>query len=67
MDLAVVFFTNRVMGSVAKSPILDRTIELAKERLDEYQRKLKEAVRTMGLKPRLKAFHMTGEECESRA
>lgn len=59
LDLAVVFFTNRVMGSAVRSPIVTRTIELARDRLDEYQRKLQAATKAaMGM-----GFHAANVSC----
>eukprot|EP00038_Savillea_parva_P014624 m.11565 g.11565 ORF g.11565 m.11565 type:complete len:1113 (-) comp2855_c0_seq1:63-3401(-) len=68
-NLAVVFFTNRIMGSPVGSPIIERSIQIANTRLEDYNHKLQAAVKaTMGKgfkaagvkKPKIRAFHMTG-------
>lgn len=59
LDLAVVFFTNRVMGSPPRSPIVGRAIELAQDRLDEHSQKMQAATKAaMG-----KGFKLAGVRC----
>ena len=36
LDLAIVFFTNRVLAAGPRQPVIARTIQLAKDRLDQF-------------------------------
>eukprot|EP00040_Diaphanoeca_grandis_P023927 m.130824 g.130824 ORF g.130824 m.130824 type:complete len:1136 (-) comp29504_c1_seq1:372-3779(-) len=45
VDLAIVFFTNRVLGSAPNQAVIDRTIQIARGKLEEFRRMKRSAVR----------------------
>lgn len=61
LDLAVVFFTNRIIAAVPNQLVITRAIEIAKVRLKSYFTAVRDAIQKESIAlPKPKPFEMTG-------